>query len=71
MITKDNLSDLLHALGFLKRDNTFSKTIGAARLEVNFLKGEITHPAGLTVNQKPTCNLNANENFVVRQLAQQ
>ena len=65
MITKDNLPDLLNALGFKQRGNTHEKSIGSAKLEVNFTKGEITYPDGLTVNQKQTCNLLANENFVV------
>ncbi len=65
MITKDNLPDLLKALGFNQRGNTHEKSIGSAKLEVNFTKGEITYPDGLTVNQKQTCNLLANENFVV------
>ncbi len=65
MISKDNLPDLLIALAFNKHGATYKKNIGAATLEVNFTKGEITYPDGLTVNQKQTCNLAANENFVV------
>lgn len=65
MITKDNLPDLLIALTFHKRGSVYGKNIGAATLEVNFTKGEIVYPEGLTVNQKTTCNLLANENFVV------
>jgi type I restriction-modification system DNA methylase subunit/restriction endonuclease S subunit len=65
MITKDNLPDLLKFLGFKQRAALYSKTMGAATLEVNFSKGEIGYPAGLIVNQKQTCNLSANENFVV------
>jgi type I restriction enzyme M protein len=65
MITKDSLPDLLKFLGFKQRAALYSKTIGAATLEVNFLQGEIFYPAGLIVNQKQTCNLSANENFVV------
>jgi type I restriction enzyme M protein len=65
MITKDNLPDLLITLAFDKHDSTYRKTIGTATLEINLTKGEIVYPAGLTVNQKTTCNLSANENFVV------
>jgi len=40
---------------------------GAAILEVNFTKKEITYPeaAGLVINERQTCNFDANENFVV------
>lgn len=52
MITKDKLPDLLKAIGFQQRGNTYEKSIGSTKLEVNFTKGEITYPDGLTVNQK-------------------
>ncbi|MFZ4536989.1 N-6 DNA methylase [Propionivibrio sp.] len=65
MITKENLPELLAFLGFQKHASTYRKTIGAATLEVNFSKGEITYPEGLIVNQKQTCNLLSSENFVV------
>ena len=65
MITKDNLPDLLITLAFDTHDSTYRKTIGTATLEINLTKGEIVYPAGLTVNQNATCNLSANENFVV------
>lgn len=52
MITKDNLPDLLKALGFNKRGTTYDKGIGSAKLAVKFTKGEIGYLDGLTVNQK-------------------
>ena len=67
MLTQDNLADLLHALGFEKKGVIHRKTIGAAVLEVNFTKKEITYPeaVGLIINERQTCNFEANENFVV------
>lgn len=67
MLTQDNLADLLHALGFDKKGAVHRKTIGSATLEVNFTKKEIAYPeaAGLVINERQTCNFEANENFVV------
>lgn len=67
MLTQDNLSDLLGALGFEKKGAIHRKLFGAAILEVNFTKKEITYPetAGLVINERQTCNFDANENFVV------
>jgi len=67
MLTQDNLADLLVALGFEMNDAIRRKRFGAANLEVNFKKKEITYPeaAGLIINERQTCNFDANENFVV------
>ncbi|HFD7851030.1 TPA: type I restriction enzyme HsdR N-terminal domain-containing protein [Klebsiella michiganensis] len=67
MLTQDNLADLLHVLSFEKKGSIYRKTFGAAVLEVNFTKKEIIYPeaAGLTINERQTCNFEANENFVV------
>ena len=67
MLTQDNLADLLHALSFEKKGVIHRKAIGAAVLEVNFKTKEITYPeaAGLVINERQTCNFEANENFVV------
>lgn len=67
MLTQDNLADLLNTLGFEKKGAIHRKEFGAAILEVNFTKKEITYPetAGLTINERQTCNFDANENFVV------
>lgn len=67
MLTQDNLADLLSALGFEKVGNVHKKSVGDALIEVDFLKGEIRYPeaAGLLVNERQTCNFEANENFVV------
>lgn len=67
MLTQDNLSDLLGTLGFEKMGAIHRKRFGAAILEVNFTKKEITYPeaAGLVINERQTCNFDANENFVV------
>ncbi|MCL6359293.1 restriction endonuclease subunit S [Pectobacterium polaris] len=67
MLTQDNLADLLHVLSFEKKGSIYRKTFGAAALEVNFTKKEIIYPeaAGLIINERQTCNFEANENFVV------
>lgn len=67
MITKDNLPDLLHSLGFALKGKVFSKRIGLAELKVDFGKEQISYPEaqGLTVNERQTCGFSANENFVV------
>lgn len=67
MLTQDNLPDLLSAIGFEKKAAIHRKLFGAAVIEVNFTKKEITYPetAGMIVNERQTCNFDANENFVV------
>jgi type I restriction enzyme M protein len=67
MITKDSFPQLLESLGFTKRKSIYSKTVGAATLLVDAAKQEIIYPEsqGLIVNERPTCNFSANENFVV------
>lgn len=67
MITKDNLTKLLNDLGFQKRGTSHIKSFGAATLEVNFSKEEIVYPEaqGMKINERQTCNLKADENFVV------
>ncbi len=67
MLTKDNLMNLLSALGFEAKGAVHQKTINGALLEVDFAKHEIRYPeaAGLLVNERQTCNFDANENFVV------
>ncbi len=67
MITKNNFKDLLKTLGFKSEGNIFQKSIGEADLKVDFGKKEIVYPEdkGLKVNERQTCNLLQNENFVV------
>ncbi len=67
MLTQDNLADLLDTLGFEKKGEVYRKQFGAAILAVNFIKKEIIYPeaAGLLINERQTCNFDANENFVV------
>ncbi|MFT8828258.1 N-6 DNA methylase [Acetobacter syzygii] len=67
MLTQDNLADLLKTLGFEKKGEVYRKQFGAAILAVNFIKHEIIYPeaAGLIINERQTCNFDANENFVV------
>lgn len=67
MLTQDNLTNLLSALGFDAKGAVHQKTIDGALLEVDFAKREIRYPeaAGLLINERQTCNFDANENFVV------
>lgn len=67
MISRDNLSQLLDQLGFTKSGQIHSKAIGDATLTVDWKKGEISYPEaqGLTINERQTCNLSSDENFVV------
>lgn len=67
MLNVENLSDLLQALAFEKKGSIYRKMFGTAILEVNPTKKEICYPeaAGLIINERQTCNFDANENFVV------
>ncbi len=67
MITKDTLPKMLALLGYNKRGTAYAKTIGTAVLSVDMNKETITYPEadGLIVNERQTCNLSDNENFVV------
>ena len=70
MITKERFKALLKHLHFKeKTKNVFTKTINESVLEVDFNQGKIIYPEnggkGLQVNQRQTCHLSANENFVV------
>ncbi len=65
MITRDNLPDLLTALGFSKRGSRYAKAIGTATLELDFSKGKTVYPEGVTINEQQTCNFDYAENFVV------
>lgn len=66
-MTNKDLHDLLLAIGFTRRGNTYSKGIGTAAIGVDFDKELISYPEsqGLKVNSRQTCNFSANENFVV------
>lgn len=65
MINKDNLDEMLALLGFSQTGQKHSKTIGDATLTVDRKKGEISYPDDLVINEHQTCNLLADENFVV------
>lgn len=67
MLTKENLLELLTALGFEKKGTIYKKVIDGATIEVNTTKKEISYPeaAGLVVNERQTCNFSQLENFVV------
>lgn len=70
MINKNNLKDLLKALGFAENQKIYSKSYPnntEAFLKVDFNKEELIYPIekGFIVNGEFTCNFSANENFVV------
>lgn len=65
MINKENLANLLDQLGFTRSAQKSSKTISDATLTVDWKKGEISYPDDLIINERQTCNLSADENFVV------
>lgn len=67
MITKDNLKALLLSLGFEKHSHQYSKKFADSDifLKVDFDKNELIYPDGLKIHERQTCNLSANENFVV------
>ncbi|KVQ28999.1 N-6 DNA methylase [Burkholderia cepacia] len=67
MLTVENIAELLSVLGFDKKGTVYRKTFGAAILEVNFTKKEISYPEaeGLVINEHQTCNFSQPENFVV------
>jgi hypothetical protein len=67
MLTIENLPVALSALGFHAQGQRYSKTVGTATLQVLLDKQEIvyTESEGLVINERQTCNLSSNENFVV------
>ena len=69
MITTKNLKPVLEALGFSSKGDIYTKKFESfdCYLKVDFKKGEIVYPEkkGLKVNERQTCNLKSNENFVV------
>lgn len=69
MIDKKNLGDMLIRLGFIQTGRLYEKQFphSSSYLKVDFDKEVITYPEnrGLIVNERQTCNLSSNENFVV------
>ena len=69
MINKENLKSVLKSLDFNNDGNVYSKKFEDfdCYLKVDFKKGEIIYPEkqGLKINERQTCNLKSNENFVV------
>ncbi len=69
MIRQENLKDLLNALQFEEKGNTFSKHFPntEAYLKVDFTKNLLIYPTdkGFTVHGEFTCNFSSDENFVV------
>ena len=69
MITKDNFSKVLEALGFKKDNQAYYKkfTQFECELRVDFKNEKLIYPEekGLIVNDKTTSNFSSSENFVV------
>ncbi|MBL7786507.1 MAG: N-6 DNA methylase [Chitinophagales bacterium] len=69
MITADNLQSLLRHLGFEEKNHVFEKHFPqtGAFLKVDFVTKQLIYPEvlGMKVNERQTCNFEANENFVV------
>ena len=69
MINKENFKSVLKSLDFNNDGNVYSKKFEDfdCYLKVDFNKGEIIYPEkkGLKINERQTCNLKSNENFVV------
>ena len=68
-INKENFKSVLKSLDFNNDGNVYSKKFEDfdCYLKVDFNKGEIIYPQkqGLKINERQTCNLKSNENFVV------
>jgi type I restriction enzyme M protein len=69
MITIKNLKEVLDNLEFTSKGEVYTKKFDSfdCLLKVDFKKKEIVYPEnkGLKINERQTCNLKANENFVV------
>lgn len=69
MITLDNIKQLLLCLGYSNIEDRYIYHFDEfdCDIEVDFIKNKIIYPEdkGLVVNERQTCNLSDNENFVV------
>lgn len=69
MITLDNIKQLLLCLGYSNIEDRYIYHFDEfdCDIEVDFIKNKIIYPVdkGLIVNERQTCNLSDNENFVV------
>jgi len=69
MINKQNLKDVLIKLGFNKElvGEIYTKRFNKSEIKVDFQNERIIYPEkdGFTINERQTCNLKDNENFVV------
>lgn len=69
MIDKSNFKALLEYLNFKKNGKIYTKDFGHndAYLKVDFDKKQLVYPEdkGFIINERQTCNLSSNENFVV------
>lgn len=65
MITKTSLKELLSLLNFSEKGNVWEKEVNWFKFYVDFDKGKLGYPDGVTINDKTTSNLDKKENFVV------
>ena len=67
MITQDTFIALLDVLGLTKNTSVYGNSVATTSLSVDIAKQIIHYPESdsLVVNERQTCNLSANENFVV------
>lgn len=69
MITSDNIKEVLLSLGYTDNEDRYRYYFDEfdCNIEVDFRNNKIFYPEdkGLVVNERQTCNLSDNENFVV------
>ncbi len=65
MITKTSLKELLSLLNFSEKGKVWEKEVNWFKFYVDFDKGKLGYPDGVTINDKTTSNLDKKENFVV------
>ena len=69
MITLENLKEVLLFLGYRNSEDKYIYHFNEfdCNIEVDFRNNKIFYPEdkGLIVNERQTCNLSENENFVV------
>ncbi|STQ86840.1 type II restriction-modification enzyme [Helicobacter muridarum] len=65
MITKENLAEVLQSLGFIHKDQIYTKSFDKDILQVNFKTRELIYPKQILIHDKTTSNFSHPENFVV------
>ncbi len=65
MISKKSFPSLLTYLGFIAKDDVYSKKVRTHLLQINFKEETISYPKDLLVEGEFTTNFSSSENFVV------